>query len=186
MGHGEANNTVFFRDDQGMKRSLAATAVVAAMVLAGCSQREPAEDTPAAGDAAVEAAAPAADAPAEARLAPSAGAAAAVPAADGAPAFAVLYPGAEIKTPATLAQGPDGPGGIVRFTTDADPEAVIAFYRQRAEAAGLKPINSMNRGNAQAYSAGDGVDGRGQLLQVIAERIDGGPTDVQLDWTTGR
>ena len=85
-----------------------------------------------------------------------------------------------------MAQGPSGPGGIVQFTTDADPEAVIAFYRQRAEAAGLKQINSMNRGDAQAYSAGDGATGRGQLLQVIATPVEGGPTDVQLDWTTGR
>ena len=70
MGHGEANNTVFARDDQGMKRSLAATAVTAAMVLAGCSEREPAAEADAAGDVAVEAAAPATEAPAEARLAP--------------------------------------------------------------------------------------------------------------------
>lgn len=168
-----------------MKRSLAATAVAAAMVMAGCSEREPAANARGAGDAAVEAAAPAADAPAETRLAPPAGAAAA-PAAGGAPDFAVIYPGAELKGPATEAQGPSGPGGIVQFTTDADPETVIAFYRQRAEAAGLKQINSMNRGDAQAYSAGDGANGRGQLLQVIATRIEGGPTDVQLDWTAGR
>lgn len=169
-----------------MKRSLAATAVVAAMVLAGCSEREPAEEAAAADAAAVEAVAPAADAPAEARLAPPAAVATAQPAAANAPAFAVIYPGGEIKRPATLAQGPEGPGGMIEFTTEASPETVIAFYRQKAEAAGLKPINSMNRGDAQAYSAGDGVDGRGQLMQVIATRIEGGPTDVQLDWTTGR
>ncbi len=168
-----------------MKRSLAATAVVAVMVLAGCSERQPAEEAAAADVAAVGATAPSA-APAEARLTPPAGAAAALPAADGAPAFAVVYPGGALKGPATVAQGPQGPGGIIEFTTDASPEAVIGFYRQRAEAAGLKPINSMNRGDTQAYSAGDGVDGHGQLMQVIATRIDGGPTDVQLDWTTGR
>lgn len=167
-----------------MKRSLAATAVVAAMVLAGCSEREPAE-VAAAGEAAETAYAPAADAETASPSAPS-GAAAAQPAAPNAPVFAVIYPGAELKGPATTAQGPGGPGGIVQFTTDAAPEAVIAFYRQRAEAAGLKPINSMNRGDAQAYSAGDGADGRGQLMQVIATRVEGGPTDVQLDWTTGR
>lgn len=168
-----------------MKRSLAATAVVAAMVLAGCSEREPAGDAAAAGDAGAEVAAAAAEGVAETTPAP-AGAASALPAADGAPAFAVIYPGAELKGPATVAQGPAGPGGIVQFTTDAAPEAVIAFYRQRGEAAGLKPINSMNRGDAQAYSAGDGANGRGQLMQVIATRIEGGPTDVQLDWTAGR
>lgn len=169
-----------------MKRSLAATAVVAAMVLAGCSEREPAKEAAAADATAVEAAAPAADAAPAARPTPPAGAAAARPAAEGAPAFAVIYPGGVLKGPATVAQGPQGPGGIVEFTTDASPETVIAFYRQKAEAAGLKPINSMNRGDAQAYSAGDGVNGRGQLMQVIATRIEGGPTDVQLDWTTGR
>ncbi len=168
-----------------MKRSLATTAVVAAMVLAGCSEREPAKEAATAGDAAVEAVAPGAEAPAGTTPAAPAGAAV-LPAAESAPAFAVIYPGAELKGPATVAQGPAGPGGIVQFTTDAEPEAVIAFYRQRAEAAGLKQINSMNRGDAQAYSAGDGANGSGQLMQVIATRIEGGPTDVQLDWTTGR
>lgn len=167
-----------------MKRSFAATAVVAAVVLAGCGDREPAPETPAAGEVAAEVGAPAAG-PGAATPTP-AGTTTAQPAAPGAPAFAVIYPGAELKAPATVAQGPAGPGGIVQFTTDADPEAVIAFYRQRAEAAGLKPINSMNRGDAQAYSAGDGASGRGKLLQVIATRIEDGPTDVQLDWTNGR
>ena len=168
-----------------MKRSLATTAVVAAMVLAGCSERETAGEAATAADAAVEAVAPAAEAPVGTTPKAPAGAAV-LPAAEGAPAFAVIYPGAELKGPATVAQGPAGPGGIVQFTTDAEPEAVIAFYRQRAEASGLKQINSMNRGDAQAYSAGDGANGRGQLLQVIATRIEGGPTDVQLDWSTGR
>lgn len=169
-----------------MKRSLAATAAVAAMVLAGCSDRKPADDAAAAGDVAAEAAIPAAEPAAGPKAASPAGAAGALPAAPGAPIFAVIYPGAELKGPATVAQGPAGPGGIVQFTTDADPQSVIAFYRQRAEGAGLKQINSMNRGDAQAYSAGDGANGRGQLMQVIATRIEGGPTDVQLDWTTGR
>lgn len=168
-----------------MKRSLAAAAVVAAMVVAGCGEREPAEVAAPAGQAAAPADAPATETAADSnRAAPAGGEG--VPAAPNAPAFAVIYPGAELKGPATTAQGPAGPGGIVQFTTDATPEAVIAFYRQRAEAAGLKPINSMDRGDAQAYSAGDGADGRGQLMQVIATRVEGGPTDVQLDWTTGR
>jgi hypothetical protein len=168
-----------------MKRSLAATAIVGAMVLAGCGEREQADEATAADAVAVEAVAPATGAPDAAGPGPAA-AATAQPAAEGAPAVAVIYPGGALKGPATVARGPQGPGGIVEFTTDASPEAVVAFYRQRAESAGLKPINTMNRGDAQAYSAGDGVDGRGQLMQVIATRIEGGPTDVQLDWSTGR
>ncbi len=166
-----------------MKRRFAAAAGLAAMVLAGCSEHEPAQAIPAADEAATAAAASASGTAASATAAAPATAA---PAAANAPAYAVIYPGAELKGPATTAQGPAGPGGIVQFTTEATPEAVIAFYRQRADAAGLKPINSMNRGNAQAYSAGDGADGRGQLMQVIATRMEDGATDVQLDWTNGR
>lgn len=169
-----------------MKRSLAAAAVAAAMVLAGCSEQEPAEVASPVEDAAAPAAVPAAVTDTARGPTAPAASAAARPAAPDAPAFAVIYPGAELKGPATTAQGPAGPGGIVQFTTEATPQAVIAFYRQRAEAAGLKSINSMDRGDAQAYSAGDGADGRGQLMQVIATRVEDGPTDVQLDWTSGR
>ncbi|MDP2733330.1 MAG: hypothetical protein Q8O63_09530, partial [Hoeflea sp.] len=42
--------------------------------------------------------------------------------------------------PVTTARGPDGPGGILSFTTEATPDAVVDFYRQRAEAAGLASV----------------------------------------------
>lgn len=104
----------------------------------------------------------------------------------GAPDFAVVYPGARTDGPATLAQGPVGPGGIVSFKTDASPETVIAFYRQRAEAGGLTPITAMNQGEARAYSAGDGAEGRGKLISVVASPVEDGTTSVQLSWTAGR
>ena len=163
-----------------MKRTLAATALVAAMALAGCSP--PAgEAAPAAAEAepAAEAAAPAAAAPAESP------AAAAAPAAPGAPAFAVVFPGGTAQGPVTVARGPDGPGGILTFTTDATPDAVVAFYRQRAEAAGLASVMAMNTGDARAYGAAAG-DGSGKVLHVVATPVEGGPTSVQLDWTAGR
>lgn len=165
-----------------MKRTLAATALVAAMALAGCSP--PAEKAaPAAAEAAAEtapkAAPPAAAAPAESP------ADAAAPAAPGAPAFAVVYPGGIAQGPVTVARGPDGPGGILSFTTEATPDAVVAFYRQRAEAAGLASVMAMNTGEARAYGAAAG-DGSGKLLHVVATPVEGGPTSVQLDWTNGR
>jgi hypothetical protein len=167
-----------------MKRSLAASAVAAVMVLAGCGEREPAEAAMSVEDAAVEASATpvAVDSPAPAAPTP----AGAVPAAAGAPAFAVIYPGGAPDAPPTMADGPDGPGGIVAFTTDATPAEVIAFYRQRAEAAGLKTINTMNRGASIGYGASGGADGRGQNLSVVATRMEDGPTSVQLSWTAGR
>jgi hypothetical protein len=167
-----------------MKRTLAATALMATMALAGCGNRQAAETAEAAATPAADEAAPAAEA-----LAPAAVASAAEradPAASGAPAFAVLYPGAKADGPATMAQGPVGPGGIVSFTTEASPETVIAFYRSRADAGGLKPITAMNQGKARAYSAGDGANGSGKLLSVVATPVEDGTTSVQLSWTAGR
>jgi len=162
-----------------MKRTLAAVALMAAMAMAGCSQA-PADEAPDAAEAvaAADAAVPAAAAPAES----SAGA---TPAAPGAPAFAVVYPGGVALGPVTVARGPDGPGGILSFTTEATPDAVVAFYRQRAEAAGLASVMAMNTGEARAYGAAAG-DGSGKLLHVVATPVEDGPTSVQLDWTNGR
>ncbi|WIY69322.1 hypothetical protein KB221_14800 [Aquidulcibacter paucihalophilus] len=162
-----------------MKRTLAAAALMAALALAGCSQA-PADEAPAVAEAA-----PAADAAAPAAAAPAAPASAAAPAAPGAPAFAVVYPGGAAQGPATVARGPDGPGGILSFTTDATPDAVIDFYRQRAEAAGLASVMAMNTGDARAYGAA-ASDGSGKLLRVVATPVEDGPTSVQLDWTAGR
>lgn len=164
-----------------MKRTLAATALMATMVLAGCGQAAdeapPATEAAAAVDAAVPAVAPPAGSPAASSSA--------APAAPGAPAFAVVYPGGETSGPATVARGPDGPGGILSFTTEATPDAVIDFYRQRAETAGLASVMAMNTGDARAYGAA-AEDGSGKLLRVVATPVEDGPTNVQLDWTAGR
>ncbi|MDP3803891.1 hypothetical protein [Brevundimonas sp.] len=160
-----------------MKRTLAAAALIAALAMAGCSQA-PAEDGAEAGAAADAAAPTAVEGPADS-IAPT------VPAAPGAPAFAVVYPGGAPSGPATVARGPDGPGGILSFTTDASPDAVIDFYRQRAEAAGLASVMAMNTGGARAYGAA-AEDGSGKLLRVVATPVEDGPTSVQLDWTAGR
>ena len=163
-----------------MKRGLAAVALGAALVMSGCSEQGEAEGAAPAAEAVaadVAAVAPAVT-PASRSLEP------AQPAAPGAPAFAVIYPGGEPTKPVTVAQGPQGPGGILEFTTDADPATVVAFYKQRADAAGLKAINAMSQGEARGYSAGDGAEG-GKLMTVIATPVDG-KTSVQLDWTNGR
>ena len=163
-----------------MKRTLATAALMAAMAMAGCSQA-PADEAPAAAEAfaASDAAAPAAAA------APAESSVVATPAAPGAPAFAVVYPGGTAQGPVTVARGPDGPGGILSFTTEATPDAVVAFYRKRAEAAGLASVMAMNTGEARAYGAA-AEDGSGKLLHVVATPVEDGPTSVQLDWTNGR
>lgn len=167
-----------------MKRGLSVAAGMAALtaagLLAGCGEGGKAAEKGAPPPVATSAESPAPAAPAPTATGPAS------PAASGAPSFAVIYPGGELEAPATLAQSPTGPGGIVTFTTDADPDAVIAFYKSRAEAAGLKSINAMKQGEASAYAAGDGVDGTGKLLSVVASPLDSGPTSVQLSWSAGR
>ena len=165
-----------------MKRSVAAVAVALSVGLVGCDERSqaaPETSLPPPADAPAEIAPVAASAPAadvEAAPAPAS--------IDGAPAFAALYPGAQADGPATVANGPTGPGGLITFTTDADPDAVVAFYKQRAEAAGLAPVMAMNQGEARAYGAAARTT-NGATLQVVASPGEGGLTSVQLTWSAG-
>ena len=102
-------------------------------------------------------------------------------AANGVPAFAVLYPGGTVEGDPVLAGGTAGPGGLVTYLTDADPETVIAFHRQKAEAAGLASVMAMNQGEARAYGAAKGANN----LQVVAAPTPEGSTSVQLSWSAG-
>lgn len=129
-----------------------------------------------------------AEADAAATTAPSAPTPALVPAqpaAPNAPAFAVLYPNARVDGAPTLADGAGGPGGIVAFTVDADPDQVVAFYKQRAEAAGLTSVMGMNQGDTRAYGAA-GPTATDAALQVVASPTDGGGASVLLTWSAGR
>lgn len=158
-----------------MKRLVAAVAACA--VLSACGQAE----APASAEAKTGADVAAAPVPVSAdAIAPSRS-----DTTSGTPAYAVLYPGAEVTAPTTVADGAAGPGGIVAFTTDAEPEAVVDFYRQRAEAAGLVSVMAMNQGDARAYGA-SGKDGDGATLQVVADAAGDADTAVQLTWSAGR
>lgn len=163
-----------------MKRILLAVGAMTVLAVAGCGDDD---KSPAAASTSGATAAPASSSstPAAAPDAPAATTTGAV-----VPAFAALYPGAVVENPPVTAQGPGGPGGIVAFTTDADPETVVAFYRSQAETAGLSTIASLTQGGARAYSAGDGASGAGKLLSVVATPGVDGPTEVQLTWTAGR
>jgi hypothetical protein len=164
-----------------MKRILLAVGAMTVLAVAGCGDddKAPTAAAPASGATAAPASSPSEPAPATAG--PAATTTGAV-----VPAFAALYPGAVVEEPPVTAHGPGGPGGIVAFTTDADPETVVAFYRSQAETAGLSTIASLTQGGARAYSAGDGASGAGKLLSVVATPGVDGPTEVQLTWTAGR
>ncbi|MGN6065071.1 hypothetical protein [Brevundimonas diminuta] len=160
-----------------MKRSVATVVLALSVGLAACDDRSQA--APEVESSSVPAAEPAREAAPAA--APPAAPATAI---KGAPAFAALYPGAQTDAAPVTASGPDGPGGIVTFTTDATPDAVIDFYRQRAEKAGLFPIMAMNQGEARAYGASARTE-KGASLQVVAAPGEDGLTSVQLSWSDG-
>lgn len=154
-----------------MKRSIAAIALAMA-ALAACEPKVPAEP-----DAAAAAEQLAATSDSTRESGPS------TPAAKGAPAYAALYPGAETKAPATVADGPDGPGGMVEFRTSATPDAVVDFYKQRAQAAGLAPVSAMDQGETRAWS---GSKSGGGSVSVMASPEGEGATSVLLTWSAGR
>lgn len=99
----------------------------------------------------------------------------------GAPDFAALYPGATLQGDPVVAAGPDGPGGLATYLTNADPEAVIEFHRSQAERAGLSSVMAMNQGDARAYGAARAQSS----LQVVAAPTPDGLTSVQLSWSAG-
>lgn len=164
-----------------MIRHWAALAAFSMLGLAGCDRaadEAPANPNPPQASAASAGSATAAPAPQDASAQLSL-------AAPDAPAFAVLYPDAVVEEPATTAVGPDGEGGLVTFATEAEPDAVVAFYRQHAEAAGLTSVMGMNQGDARAYGA-SGAQPNGASLQVVASPGETDRTSVQLTWNAGR
>lgn len=167
-----------------MKRTIAAAAMTALLAVAGCSREGGKAE---ADTAAADAATPVTEAAARAETSayPEPPAVVGHPAAPGAPSFAAIYPGGTPNGPATVAQGPTGPGGIVSFTTPSSPDAVIDWYRRAAEAAGLTSVMAMNQGDARAYGAA-AEDGSGRLLRVVATPVEDGGSNVQLDWTAGK
>ncbi len=103
---------------------------------------------------------------------------------DGAPAFAVVYPGGVVETTPLTPVAAGGAGGGIVFTSAASPDDIVDFYRRKAEAAGLAPVMSMNQGETRGYGAVGASGGAG--LQVVAHPIEPGQTSVQLIWTAGQ
>ena len=165
-----------------MKRIVAAALMAGAAALAACD-RTAADSAPAVETTTTSAAVPTAPSETTSSNVGAVSASPAQPIVEGAPSFAVLYPGGEIEAPATVATSAAGPGGLVAFRTDADPATVVEFYRTRAEAAGLSSVMAMNMGDARSYGAAKADAGAN--LQVVASPVEGGQTSVQLSWSAG-
>lgn len=165
-----------------MSRSAAVAAfVLACACLTACkpsARSEPAEPAPATAPA---------TAPAAADATPAVSATSAAeprPAAPGAPAYAAIYPGGSLDGAPTIPAGSGGEAGAVTFSTAASPDAVVEFYKDRAEDSGLASVMGMNQGDARAYGAAAPEDGGS--LQVVAAPGENGETSVQLTWSEGQ
>ena len=97
------------------------------------------------------------------------------------PAFAPLFPGAKVESSVAGIGNDKADGGTLVYKVAARPEAVIAFYRQKAAAEGFETQMDSNMGAAHMFAAGDETSGK--ALQVIASDADGG-TSVQVIWAT--
>lgn len=99
--------------------------------------------------------------------------------AGGRPAFAPDYPGGNVMTSIT-ANETNKVGGVYGFTTGDSPDKVFAFYRSRAEAAGLQAQTNVETAGAHIY----GARGPAGDLNVTAAPQGAGQTYVQVTWST--
>ena len=95
------------------------------------------------------------------------------------PAYAPVFPGAVVQSTMTGAGG-EGSGGMVMFQTKAKPADVIAFYKDKAKAAGFATSFESQSGESQMFNAAREQGGEG--FQVVATAADGSTT-VQLVWS---
>jgi hypothetical protein len=105
------------------------------------------------------------------------------------PDYIPMYPGGTVTSSFT-GSGKDGGGGVVVFhAKGADPAAVVAFYKDKAKAAGMADKVSMDMGGTLTYVASNEdtdagkVKGGKKTLSVSATKKDDG-ADVQLTWGT--
>lgn len=93
-----------------------------------------------------------------------------------APAFAPEYPGGEVVTSIAATEG-GKPGGIFAFRTGDAPERVLAFYREKALAAGMTapPLASAEQIFMAQGPAGD--------VTVTTTPLDG-RTHAQVTWSS--
>jgi hypothetical protein len=96
------------------------------------------------------------------------------------PAFAPLYPGAEVLASVNAAGA--GAGGMVSFKTKASPDEVIEYYKKAAASAGLGQTYSANVDNTQSFSASDA---KTKHSMAVAASKDEQGTNVQLTWSNG-
>lgn len=137
-----------------MIHRLCLVATLAALSLTGCDYAEHGTDSATTADAQTSSAGDAAGVtpatvPTEGADATAPGAIAETASIDG-PIFARPYPGSRVVSAVT---SPQNDGGLIVLQTDADPGTVIAYYRARAEDAGMTARAEMAIGDTRQFGA---------------------------------
>lgn len=158
-------------------RLMIVAAAVAAVSLAGCGKKE---DSGKPAITATQGGYTVKSGDGTATVSTSAQAAAA--AVSGLPDFAPLFPGASLENAivSVPSENGDSQGSTVTYKVAATPDKVVAFYKEKAEAAGFKTVMNANMGAATMFAATDDATKRG--LQVIASGK-GDATSVVVTWT---
>jgi hypothetical protein len=98
------------------------------------------------------------------------------------PDFAPLYPGAKVTSSISGDNSRDGTtGAMVMFTVAAAPADVIAFYKQKADAAGLPQTMSADVNNTVMFSAT-----KDKKTITVSATKSNDTTQVQVVWGSGK
>jgi hypothetical protein len=111
-----------------------------------------------------------------------------IPAPTNMPDFAPVYPGGKIENvmQGTSSDASGGQrGGMVSFATDAAPDTVAAFYREKFGASNLTDRNDLNmNGTLMLTAAAPGDSDRGAQVSIVPA-ADGSGSQVTLIYNLG-
>lgn len=90
------------------------------------------------------------------------------------PAYAQIYPGAELLGVTTMEAMPNAPfGGVIQYHVTASPDAIAAFYKKNAEGAGLSTTSGAAIGPLVHYAANKSGEDKAFIAVDIATQPDG-------------
>lgn len=96
--------------------------------------------------------------------------------------YAPAYPGGAVSA-SFAGSSKEASGGMVTFTTSDSPDKVIAFYKAKAEEAGLGQVSSMDINGAKIFGAKDEQSGRSLSIQA---NVTDGKTSAAVTFGTDK
>jgi hypothetical protein len=102
------------------------------------------------------------------------------PACTGFPDYIALTPDADVETCDSTDAGKAHVSGKIVFYTDEKPQAVVAFFRGKANGSGIPDGIVDNNPDSPMYSASDSTSGR-SVTVTTSLQAEGG-TEVTVDW----